>query len=337
MENKLGETEHVVERERVRAGCTIESQDEGQPVEGAKVSQEQEIEELRGEVALLKTKLRGVERMSRRPIAREPTLSIVPPSLASPITPSVAVSSPRVTSTEASPKGMTSVPPASVVPYTHVTSEVGSSSTRAATATASASTAVSLSMSVSAGASLPTSLTASAVVPGTTSTSAIAATATPFLLPTSYMTSPASMLNQLPQIPCFTGEETSDGETFQDWLEQFESIAVLGGWSEHAKLVNLTARLRGGAYSFFRSCSPEQRSSYPLLVAELKKRFTPVKLTAIQTQLFHDRVQGAKESVDEFAQALRQLFSKAYVEDQKQTVWVRWCWRISSSLDYART
>jgi hypothetical protein len=60
------------------------------------------------------------------------------------------------------------------------------------------------------------------------------------------------------------------------------------------------------------ACSPEQRSSYLSLVAALKKQFTPVQLTAIHTQLFHDRVQGEKESVDEFAQALRKLFNKAY-------------------------
>ena len=116
----------------------------------------------------------------------------------------------------------------------------------------------------------------------------------------------------MPQLRSFNGEESGDGEIFQDWLEQFESVALLGGWSEHGKLVNLTTRLRGAAYAFYRSCSREQRSSYPFLVAALKKRFTPVKLTAIQTQMFHDRVQGAKESVDEFAQSLRKLFSKAY-------------------------
>ena len=84
-----------------------------------------------------------------------------------------------------------------------------------------------------------------------------------------------------------------DGETLQYWLKQFESVATLG---EHGKLVS---RLRGAAYSFYRSCTPKQWSSYPLLTAELKKRFTPVQLTAIQTQMFHNQVQGAKESVDE--------------------------------------
>ncbi len=133
-----------------------------------------------------------------------------------------------------------------------------------------------------------------------------------------YLSSPlgsaASLLANatLPQIPRFTGEESQDGELFQDWHERFESVASLAGWDGHGKLVHLTTRLRGAAYSFFRSCSAEQRSSYELLVEALKKRFTPVRLTAIQSQIFHDRQQGPKESVDEYAQELKKLFTKAY-------------------------
>ena len=51
------------------------------------------------------------------------------------------------------------------------------------------------------------------------------------------------MLNQLPPITRFSGEEQPDGETLHDWLEQFESVAQLGGWNSHAKLVNLFTRL----------------------------------------------------------------------------------------------
>ena len=39
------------------------------------------------------------------------------------------------------------------------------------------------------------------------------------VLPTSLM----SLLNQLPPIPRFSVEEQLDRETFQDWLEQFQS------------------------------------------------------------------------------------------------------------------
>ena len=37
-----------------------------------------------------------------------------------------------------------------------------------------------------------------------------------------------------------------------------------------------------------------------------------MQLTAVQTQLFHSPWQGMKESVDDFAQELRKLYSKAY-------------------------
>ena len=51
-----------------------------------------------------------------------------------------------------------------------------------------------------------------------------------------------------------------------------------------------------------------RRSDYTLLAEELKKGFTPVKLAAVQS---HDRNQGPKESVDEFAQDLKKLFARA--------------------------
>lgn len=38
---------------------------------------------------------------------------------------------------------------------------------------------------------------------------------------------------------------------FSDWLEQFEVVSVLAGWSGHAKLVNFATHLRGKAYSFY--------------------------------------------------------------------------------------
>lgn len=118
--------------------------------------------------------------------------------------------------------------------------------------------------------------------------------------------------NHLPQIPNFHGGEQRDGETFEDWLGHFEAVANIARWDPSFKLVHLTSALRGNAKSFYRSCTPTQKSSYPQLVSALEKRFTPVKLTALQTQMFHSRKQGPTESVDDFAQELRKLHSKAY-------------------------
>ena len=130
------------------------------------------------------------------------------------------------------------------------------------------------------------------------------------------------LAQQLPPLPKFSGEG-NDGElgvdTFEDWLERFELMASALSRSSQAKLVNLITRLHGQAYSFFRSCTMEQRTNYCLLVAELRKRFTPVRLPAIQSSLFHDRRQHASESVDHYAQELRTLFHRAYPSVYQRT------------------
>ena len=115
----------------------------------------------------------------------------------------------------------------------------------------------------------------------------------------------------LPQIPNYHGGDQRDAETFEDWVDQLELVVRIAGWGEHFKLVHLTAALRGPAKSFYRSCSPAQKNSYRELVGALKKRFTPVKLTALQTQMFHSRRQGTNESLDDFAQELCRLHSIA--------------------------
>ena len=56
--------------------------------------------------------------------------------------------------------------------------------------------------------------------------------------------------------------------------------------------------------------------------AALVKRFTPVRIQAVQSSLFHERKQG-EESVDSYAQALKVLFHKAYPNTQRGTVVLR--------------
>ena len=126
--------------------------------------------------------------------------------------------------------------------------------------------------------------------------------------------STALLAQQLPPIGKFSGESSlADGETFEVWCEQFEMVASVS----HTKLVNLTTRLKGQAYTFYRSCAPHQRSSYDLLVAELMKRFTPVRLQSVQSSLFHERKQKASESVDAYAQDLHRLFHLGYPRAQQ--------------------
>ena len=76
-------------------------------------------------------------------------------------------------------------------------------------------------------------------------------------------------------------------------------------------------RLWGEAYAFFKSCSAQERSSYEELSASLVKRFTPVRIQAVQSSLFHERKQGEKESVDSYAQALTVLFTRRIQNTQR--------------------
>lgn len=69
------------------------------------------------------------------------------------------------------------------------------------------------------------------------------------------------------------------------------------GWDEQMKLVNLTTRLKGQAYTFYKSCSEQQRENYTALVGKLTKRFTLVHLQAVQSGFFCDGRHHPKESV----------------------------------------
>ena len=134
------------------------------------------------------------------------------------------------------------------------------------------------------------------------------------IMPTLSSTSP------LPPICKFRGEDPDqEGGNFEEWIEQFEMIADAYGWNARTRLVNLTTRLQGQAYSFYRTCSPEQRTDYERLKAQMMTRFTPVRLQAVHSNLFHQRKQGEAESVDQYAQELRKLFYRAYPRASQAT------------------
>ena len=131
--------------------------------------------------------------------------------------------------------------------------------------------------------------------------------------------STALLAQQLPPLSKFDGDPGvgENKETIKEWLEQFEMIAEVCRWDSKAKLVNMVTRLRGEAYAFYKSCSLQQRRSYEEMTSALTKRFTPVRIQAVESGLFHERKQRERESADSYAQALRGLFKKAYPSAQR--------------------
>ena len=140
----------------------------------------------------------------------------------------------------------------------------------------------------------------------------------PTVVPTSSVAtgdhlSMALLAQQFPPLPKFTGDNLDDdAENLEEWLEQTELVAQGCGWNEQAKLFSVVARLRGSASGFYRSCTPQQRSSYKLLTAALRERFTPVRIQSVQSSKFHGRKQLVTETVDQYAQDLKKLFLRAY-------------------------
>ena len=123
----------------------------------------------------------------------------------------------------------------------------------------------------------------------------------------------ALLSQQLPALPSFSGDQPDcDGENFSEWLERLELVASTCRWSDQTKLVNVATRLRGAAARSYRSCTPQQRSSYREPTEALRRRFTPVQIQSVQSSRFHERKQGVRESVDDYAQDLQRLFHRAY-------------------------
>ena len=69
-----------------------------------------------------------------------------------------------------------------------------------------------------------------------------------------------SMMSVLP-LGKFSGQSESEvSEQFTDLIEQFEVVASAYCWDDRTKLVNLTTRLRGQAFAYYRSSSTQQRN-----------------------------------------------------------------------------
>ena len=81
------------------------------------------------------------------------------------------------------------------------------------------------------------------------------------------------------------------------------SAACTSATTKYSKFSGEDISEGGGVY---KSCFVQQRGNYTTLVAELTKKFTPVRLKAVQSGLFHERKQKVpSESVDTYAQDLR--------------------------------
>ena len=75
----------------------------------------------------------------------------------------------------------------------------------------------------------------------------------------------------------FSGEGSLVGdESFDRWLEHFEELAAVAGWSEEHKKYRLKMHLSKTAFQTHCMLSKESKQSYSTVIEALRKRFHPV-------------------------------------------------------------
>ena len=112
---------------------------------------------------------------------------------------------------------------------------------------------------------------------------------------------------------------------------QFEQVAKACKWDPQAKLIHVNTHLHGEALAFYRSCSKSQKADYSQLLKELTQRLTLVRISSVQTSLFHKRKQGKQESVDSYVQDLKSTFHKVTHQPVKVMLLKTWDGQYSHS------
>ena len=124
----------------------------------------------------------------------------------------------------------------------------------------------------------------------------------------------AVAVQSLPPLPHFTGQDvdsTTDEDSFDRWLEQFEERGRLAGWTSEQQLCQLKAHLEKTALHVFRMLSIEERNDYAKAIGALKKRFKPVAIEELRGMEFHQLIQDA-QSIEQLGIELQRLARKAF-------------------------
>ena len=111
----------------------------------------------------------------------------------------------------------------------------------------------------------------------------------------------------IPEI--FNGE---GGQTWSDWLDHFDSVAVVNGWSAADKKKWVSARLTGRAATVMRRLSEADKASFDTICAAMKNRFEPECRKDMFMAEFQTKTRRRGEDWASFGEDLKALVEKAY-------------------------
>jgi hypothetical protein len=110
---------------------------------------------------------------------------------------------------------------------------------------------------------------------------------------------------------------------WEDWVFQFETVAVINKWTEEQKTLYLRLCLVGNALSAFRDLPEENRESYAKAREALGRRFNPKEASEKEKARFIKRTRNPGEDIATFATDLERLARRAYPswpEDARKVV-----------------
>ena len=100
--------------------------------------------------------------------------------------------------------------------------------------------------------------------------------------------------------------------SFEDWIDQFESIAEINCWDDEQKLRWLKVRLMGRALMAYKKFSVTVRALFKNAVRVLQEQFEPGSHRDLYLVEFQTRRKVKTESWPEFGEGLLTLVDKAY-------------------------
>jgi hypothetical protein len=107
-------------------------------------------------------------------------------------------------------------------------------------------------------------------------------------------------------------------EKWKFWINRFEAVADLHGWSRKERLSELLPRLQGTAGDFvYDQLSSRVTSSYSRLIKELENRFGEVDTAKIYITKCYHRHQMHNDSVQEYSAELKRLYDKGFPRRDK--------------------
>ena len=111
----------------------------------------------------------------------------------------------------------------------------------------------------------------------------------------------------------FHGKSSDDAE---EWLEKFQSCAVINNWPEDSLVARAKPMLKEAAWRWYKEVIADTPVSWVQFCELMLQRFRLSTTQAVQK--LHLRFQTKKETLHEFADAMKQLFRQVGIPEGMQ-------------------